>query len=155
MNLKEIKKLIEMVEEAKVSHVSIETEGMKIEVKKEFSISHAIQQPMPLSMPSTAPAQMPAPSADAAPAAKKDDESGLTPIKAQMVGTFYAAPNPDAQAYVKIGDRVKAGQVICIIEAMKLFNEIESEYSGVIEKICVPNAAPVEYGQTLFLIRPE
>ena len=70
-----------------------------------------------------------------------------------MVGTFYTSSNPETPAYVKVGDSVKEGQVVCIIEAMKIFNEIESEFSGIIEKVCVENSTPVEYGQELFLIR--
>ena len=92
-----------------------------------------------------------APAAAEAPAA--DDTAGLTPITAQMVGTYYSSPNPDSPAFVKVGDQISNGQVICIIEAMKLFNEIESEVQGVVEKICVNNGDPVEFGQTLFLVR--
>ena len=103
--------------------------------------------------PAPAPEATPAPKpAEAAPAAPAAPASKGTPVKAPIVGTFYAASSPDAAPYVKVGDRVEAGQVLCIIEAMKLMNEIEAEQSGVIREILVKNAEPVEYGQTLFMI---
>ena len=103
------------------------------------------------SAPDAAPA--PAASAEAAPAAAPAPAASVgTPVKAPIVGTFYASSSPDAAPYVKVGDRVEAGQVLCIIEAMKLMNEIEAEQSGVIREILVKNAEPVEYGQTLFMI---
>ena len=97
---------------------------------------------------SSAPA---APTPDSAPAETKPAAKG-TPVKAPIVGTFYASSSPDAPAYVKVGDTVSAGQVLCIIEAMKLMNEIEAEQSGTVREILVKNAEPVEYGQTLFII---
>ena len=84
---------------------------------------------------------------------QKIKNKNLTEIKAQMVGTFYQSANPESPAFVKVGDKIEKGKVICIIEAMKLFNEIEAEEDGVIEEICVPNESAVEYGQTLFLIK--
>ena len=155
MDLKEIKRLIEIVETAKISHFNIEIENMKIEIKKEFAAP--AQTPVSIVAPMQAPILAPPEptTAVAAPGAvefpKHDDK--LIPIKSQMVGTFYTSASPESPNYVKIGDRIEIGQVICIVEAMKLFNEIESEVSGVIEKVCVPNATPVEYGQDLFLIR--
>ena len=100
--------------------------------------------PAPEAAPAAQPAEAPAPAAPA--------PSAGTPVKAPIVGTFYSASSPDAAPYVKVGDRVEAGQVLCIIEAMKLMNEIEAEQSGVIREILVKNAEPVEYGQTLFMI---
>jgi acetyl-CoA carboxylase biotin carboxyl carrier protein len=151
MDLKEIKRLIEIVETAKISHFNIEYENMKIEIKKEFGHSG----PMPVSITTHAPLASAIAESVAVDAPvefpKKDDK--LIPIKSQMVGTFYTSASPESPEYVKVGDRVEIGKVICIIEAMKLFNEIESDISGVIEKVCVPNATPVEYGQDLFLIR--
>ncbi|SEI92522.1 biotin carboxyl carrier protein [Deinococcus reticulitermitis] len=101
--------------------------------------------------PSSAPAA-PQPAPAAAPAAPAASASKGQPVKAPIVGTFYASSSPDAPAYVKVGDSVQAGQVLCIIEAMKLMNEIEAETGGVIREILVKNAEPVEYGQTLFII---
>ena len=105
------------------------------------------------SAPEAAPAPAPAAPTEAAPApAPATAASAGSPVKAPIVGTFYASSSPDAAPYVKVGDRVEAGQVLCIIEAMKLMNEIEAEQSGVIREILVKNAEPVEYGQTLFMI---
>lgn len=101
--------------------------------------------------PKPAPAPAPAPEAAPAPAASASASKGQ-PVKAPIVGTFYASSSPDAPPYVKVGDTVQAGQVLCIIEAMKLMNEIEAETGGVIREILVKNAEPVEYGQTLFMI---
>ena len=159
MDLKDVKRVIQMVEEAQISHFSMEIEGTKIEVKKEWTgPSQTVHHhSIPMAMPSQPHAAHPTatPVAPAAPASteqpKKDDK--LIPIKSQMVGTFYSASKPDAPAYVKVGDAVTPGKVLCVIEAMKLFNEIECEISGTIEKICVENASPVEYGQELFLVR--
>ncbi|WP_084474186.1 acetyl-CoA carboxylase biotin carboxyl carrier protein, partial [Deinococcus pimensis] len=89
---------------------------------------------------------------EAAPAAPTPSAKPGTPVKAPIVGTFYAASSPDAAAFVKVGDRVEVGQVMCIIEAMKLMNEIESEVAGTVREILVKNAEPVEYGQTLFIV---
>ena len=115
--------------------------------------------PSGASAPAAAPATeataapAPKPAEDAAPAAAPAPAASAgTPVKAPIVGTFYASSSPDAAPYVKVGDRVEAGQVLCIIEAMKLMNEIEAEQSGVIREILVKNAEPVEYGQTLFMI---
>ncbi len=149
MDLKEIKRLIEMVEYAKISHFSIEYDNKKIEIKKEsmpiLSPSSVVMSPV--SVPST-PVESSLQS-DRLP----DHDPLLIPIKSQMVGTFYTSPSPDSPSFVKVGDRIEIGKVVCIIEAMKLFNEIESEISGVVEKVCVSNAESVEYGQDLFLVR--
>ena len=153
MDFKEIKRLISLVEEANISHFSIEEDGVKMEVRKEFN---TVAQ---------APVVIPAPQAVAAPVAaepepelfpKEDSVSvapGVIEVKSEMVGTFYISPSPDTAPFVKVGDSVSSGQVICIIEAMKLFNEIESDESGVIEKVCVENGQPVEFGQVLFHLR--
>jgi len=152
MDLKEIKRLIEMVEYAKISHFSIEFDDKRIEIKKEWSGTpvvqphHVVVSPPPVAgapVTDTPVASTPLPAHD----------SNLIPITSQMVGTFYSAPSPDSPPFVKVGDRIEPGTVICMIEAMKLFNEIESEVSGVIEKVCVTNAESVEYGQELFLVR--
>ena len=101
-----------------------------------------------------APAAAPAPTAPAAPASSGSDESKYIAIKAPMIGTFYRSSSPEKPSFVNVGDEVKQGQVICIIEAMKLFNEIESEVSGKIVRVLVDNASPVEYDQPLFLVDP-
>ena len=154
MDLKTIKRVIEMVEEANISHLSLEIEGTKIEVRKDMPQPHALVQPTPIVMAPTTP--LVAPQATSTPEThlKPADTAGLVAIKSQMVGTFYAASKPDAAPYVKVGDTISPGQVLCVVEAMKLFNEIECEISGTIEKICVENGTPIEYGQELFLVRP-
>lgn len=107
--------------------------------------------PTAASAPALPAAATPAPEAEAAPAPAKPVSAG-TPVKAPIVGTFYSSSSPDAPPYVKVGDTVQAGQVLCIIEAMKLMNEIEAEQGGTVREILVKNAEPVEYGQTLFII---
>lgn len=151
MNLKEIKKIIELVEASKISSLSIEEDNIKIEVKKEaISATHTI--PVPVAQ--AAPALPVAEPEKAAPveAAPKRDES-LVAISSPMVGTYYASSNPESPPYVKVGDRINKGDVVCIVEAMKLFNEIESDISGVVESIEVQNSSPVEYGEELILVR--
>ncbi|MBG90939.1 MAG: acetyl-CoA carboxylase, biotin carboxyl carrier protein [Actinobacteria bacterium] len=154
MDLKEVKRLIAMVEEANISRFSIETDQAKIDIEKGAKgVEAQVHMPPSVPMPMAAPAPVAqAPVAQAAPEAPVVEESG-TQIKAEMVGTFYEAPSPDATPFVKEGDSVKKGQVICIIEAMKLFNEIESDVDGVIEKVLVKTGDAVEYGQPLFLVR--
>lgn len=141
-----------MVEEAKISALALEEDGFKIEIKKEFTPiqqTYTLPQYAAYSAPST-----PEPASTVkAEATEPVQDKNLITIKSPMVGTFYTSSNPESPAYVKIGDSVKTGQVVCIIEAMKIFNEIESEFSGIIEKIYVENSTPVEYGQELFLVR--
>ena len=115
-----------------------------------FASAPAPSAPAPAAPKAEAAKPAPAPSAEA-PAEAKPAAQG-TPVKAPIVGTFYAASSPDAPPYIKVGDTVKAGQVLCIIEAMKLMNEIEAEQGGTVREILVKNAEPVEYGQTLFII---
>lgn len=168
MNKKEIEELIKFVSKAGVSEVSLEQKDFKITIKNETKVReqvmvHAAPVPPIVQMPA-APvmaAQAAAPVAAAAPAspalpvtAKADDESKYIPIKSPMIGTFYRASSPDKPNFVNVGDDIKAGKPICIIEAMKLFNEIESEVSGTIVKCLVENASPVEYDQVLFLVDP-
>lgn len=150
MDLKEIKRVIQMVEEAQISHLSLEMDGIKIEVKKEFSAPQTAHTSfvVPHHVPVSSQVQEPV-----VVTPEKTVDVNLVPIKSQMVGTFYAASKPGAPPLVKVGDSIKPGQPLCIIEAMKLFNEIEAEQIGVIEKVCVENGAPVEFGQELFLIR--
>ena len=155
MDFKEIKKLVELVEEAKISHLALEEEGVKIEIKKELGAQNTTMVLPAANAPVAAPVAAPVQNNDnsAAPQAESVD-SGLIEVKAQMVGTYYDAANPDSAPFVKVGDSISSGQVLCIIEAMKLFNEIESEVSGTIEKICVKVGDSVEFGQTLFLVKP-
>lgn len=163
MELKEIKELIKLVSESGVSEVEVERGDFKVSIKKNEEKTTIVQaapimQAAPVALPS-APAPVAAPVAVpvermeatvSAPAA-----SNLITIKSPMIGTFYNTPSPDKPAFVNIGDEIKPGKVLCIVEAMKLFNEIESEVSGTIVKVLVENASPVEYDQPLFLVEPK
>jgi acetyl-CoA carboxylase biotin carboxyl carrier protein len=166
MNQKEIKELIDFLIEKDIAEFELERGDVKLRVKRgsqtalvSSTVAPAIVAApiaQPVAIPA-APAQPPAPaqaaaSATAAPPA--EDESSWQIVRSPIVGTFYESPSPGAPAFVKTGDTVSVGQVICIVEAMKLMNEIESDYAGVIVKSYVSNGQPVEYGQSLFAIRP-
>ncbi len=157
MNIKDIENLIKFVQKSGVSEVSLEQKDFKITIKtqhqREISGSHTvIHAPAPAPV-MHAPAPVAVAPAPAAPA-KTNDESKYVTIKSPMIGTFYRTPSPDKPIFVNVGDEIKPGKVLCIIEAMKLFNEIESEVSGKIVKVLVDNATPVEYDQPLFLVDP-
>ncbi|MDA1353614.1 MAG: acetyl-CoA carboxylase biotin carboxyl carrier protein [bacterium] len=152
MDLKEIKKLIKMVEESEISGLMIEEGSMRVKIQKDFS-GQAYAAPVQMMAPAPQQQAPAAPVADAPAAKPASDTAGLIAVKAPMVGTFYSASNPESPAFVKEGDSISSGQVVCIIEAMKLFNEIESDISGRVEKILVKNGDAVEYGQDLFLLR--
>lgn len=168
MKITEIQDLIKFVSKSGVSQVELETEEFKIVIKttsKEKSqkdhpqTTTYIQAPMPVQtqQPQGQPAAAPAPAAPAAVVEKNDIPSSggnFVTIKSPMIGTFYRKPSPDKPLFVNVGDSVKEGQTVCIIEAMKLFNEIESEVSGKIVKVLVDDNAPVEYDQPLFLVDP-
>jgi acetyl-CoA carboxylase biotin carboxyl carrier protein len=154
MDINLVKKLIKIVEQSDISKISIQEGDVKIKISKN-SDSQA-QVAFTQSAPAPAPVPVQNPQA-AEPAADKQTEketqkSNLHEIRSPIVGTFYRAPAPDADPYVKVGDEVSPGTVLCIVEAMKLMNEIESDVSGKIVKILVENATPVEYNQPLFLI---
>ncbi|MBM4176277.1 MAG: acetyl-CoA carboxylase biotin carboxyl carrier protein [Ignavibacteria bacterium] len=161
MDLNYLKKLLKIVNDSGVDEVEIEEEGSKVRVKKSPSVAESsMPQFLPFSMPAAAQVVQPAaPVAAPTPVLEKKlekvgEEKAVSyyEVKSPIVGTFYRAPSPDAEPYIKVGDVVSPGQVLCIIEAMKLMNEIESEVSGKIVKILIDNAKPVEYGQTLFLV---
>ena len=158
MELKEIKELIKLVSEAEVSEVEVEKGDFKIAIKKVEEKTTYVQAPVVQQAP--APIQVSVPAAPAAPvaappAAPVANTSNLITIKSPMIGTFYKSSSPDKPSFVNVGDEIKVGSVLCIVEAMKLFNEIESEVSGTIVKILVENASPVEYDQPLFLVEPK
>ena len=146
MDFNKIKELIKLVEESDVTGLVIEEGEGRIEIKKQADQVYAV--PHMQSAP-VAPRNAAAPTVEVAPVADDTTPALVSP----MTGTFYIKPSPDAPAFVKVGDRVAKGQPVCIIEAMKTFNEIESELSGVIEKILVTSGQPVEAGQKLFLVR--
>ena len=154
MKAKELQELLDFIAKSGLNKVNIETEEFKISVQREPNTRHvmstAVHAPAPAPVAAAAPALAPA----AAPAAAPAEAAGgnYKPLKAPMIGTFYRSNGPDSPSFVQVGDMVEKGQVICIIEAMKLFNEIEAEESGRIVKALVENATPVEYDQPLFLI---
>lgn len=171
MNQKEIKELIELLVEKDITEFALERGDVKVHVKRGNSVSPVVQvSPAApavhaVSMPGAA-APSPAEPAEAAhpsppgttaaqPAAEPASEADLFIVKSPIVGTYYEAPSPGTPPFVQVGDTVKEGQVLCIIEAMKLMNEIEAEVSGVIAKMLVSNGSPVEYGMPLFAIRKQ
>ena len=157
MDFKQIQELIKIINKSNIGEVSIEDQGFKITIKQKEDPTpqYVTGAPMPIAMPAPAPvaaasAAVPAAlKAEAAPAA-----SNLITIKSPMIGTFYRSAAPGKPVFVEAGDEVAPGKVVCIIEAMKLFNEIESEVKGRIVKILVEDASPVEYDQPLFLVEP-
>ncbi len=168
MNQKEIKELIEFLVEKDITEFELERGDVKVRVKRACAdvppppLASYIAVPPPVAVPAATPPQAPpvapapaAPAAAAPTAAEVGEEAGLHVIRSPIVGTFYEAPSPGAPAFVKIGDNVAVGQVLCIIEAMKLMNEIESDFAGEIVKRYVTNAQPVEYGQPLFAVRAQ
>jgi acetyl-CoA carboxylase biotin carboxyl carrier protein len=155
MDIKQIQDLIRFVAKSGVNEVSIEQKEFKITIKtnQAATIVHAN---LPAETGALAPqpvAQIAAPAAEAAPAV--DDTSKYITVRSPMIGTFYRSASPDKPLMVNVGDEISEGTVLCIIEAMKLFNEIESEVSGRIVKVLVDNASPVEYDQPLFLVEPK
>lgn len=151
MYIKEIKDMINLMNENNLTELEIEKEGVRIKLRKGASGAYEnkvefIPHPMASAMPQAPAAAKGA--AEAAPA------RNVLEIKAPMVGTFYRAPSPEAPPYVNIGDNIEPGQVVCILEAMKLMNEIKSEVKGKIIDIQVDNAEPVEFGQVLFVVEP-
>jgi len=159
IDLRYVKKLLEMLDESTVDSLEISSEkGMRIRLSKSsparalMPMAAAPAAPLALAAPApAAPAAAPAP----APAAPVESaKSNAIEVKSPMVGTFYGAPEPGAAPYVAVGQTVKQGQVLCIIEAMKIMNEIESEVSGTVVEVCAQDAHPVEFGQVLFRVRP-
>lgn len=156
MDIKQIQELIKFVSRSGVNEVAIEQQDFKITIKTNQTptVVHATVPAPVAAVPAVAaPAPQAAPVAEAKPAAAEDTSKYIT-IKSPMIGTFYRSAGPDKPSFVNVGDEVATGKVVCIIEAMKLFNEIESEISGKIVKVLVDNASPVEYDQPLFLVEP-
>lgn len=159
MDIKQIQDLIKFVSKSGVNEVSIEEQDFKITIKTNQEPTY-VTATVPTQMqaaPAPAPvAAAPVSAAPAAPAGSPatSDESKLITIKSPMIGTFYRSSSPDKPSFVNVGDEIAEGQVLCIIEAMKLFNEIESEVSGKVVKVLVDNSQPVEYDQPLFLVEP-
>jgi acetyl-CoA carboxylase biotin carboxyl carrier protein len=152
MDLRKLKKLIDLVQESGIAELEVTEGEERVKIVRsgrsapEVAVAGAAFAPSPSPSPAAAPPAAAAPAAEA-PAAPEGHV-----VKSPMVGTFYRASAPDAKAFVEVGDTVKAGQTICIIEAMKLMNEIESDQDGVVKAILVENGQPVEYGEPLFVI---
>lgn len=160
MNLNEIQDLIKFVSKSGVSEVEIEQKDFKIVIKANgkgmvTTAAPVIQQQIPIAIPQTvvAPVANPVAETPKANTPAADDSKYIT-VKSPMIGTFYRSPGPDKPVFVNVGDTIKKGDKICIIEAMKLFNEIEAEVSGKIVKVLTDDAKPVEYDQPLFLVEP-
>ncbi|HJQ53397.1 MAG TPA: acetyl-CoA carboxylase biotin carboxyl carrier protein [Gemmatimonadaceae bacterium] len=163
IDLRYVKKLVEMLDESSVDSIEISSDkGMKIRISKTPQQRGAVQMAAPMTMPALLPpAAVPAPvqapeSGSAGVDVPKTEaaKSKYLEVKSPMVGTYYGAPEPGAKPYIAVGDRISKGQILCIIEAMKIMNEIESEFDGVVKEINAQNAHPVEYGQVLFRIDP-
>ena len=150
MDLRKLKKLIDLVQESGIAELEITEGEEKVKIVKGGVVSMAAPAPMALA-PAPVAAAAAAP-ALAAPVAEADAGQDGHVVKAPMVGTFYRSPSPDAKSFVEVGQAVKEGDTICIIEAMKLMNEIEADASGVVKAILVENGQPVEYGQPLFIL---
>lgn len=151
MDLDQIKQLLEILKEQEVNTFTYETEALSMSVDFGATVVQGVAAPMVAAAP-VAAAPAPAPAADAAPAAAA--EPAGVKVESPMVGTFYRSPSPDSPAFANVGDKVTKGQPLCIVEAMKLMNEIEAEVSGTVKAILVENAQPVQFGQALFIIDP-
>jgi len=163
MDFKQIQELIKMINKSNIGEVSIEEKGFKLTIKQkeEPAVQQVIAAPLQTSpvaamatVPAAIPQAQPAVSAEKPAKAAEAPAGNTVTIKSPMIGTFYRSPSPDKPSFVNVGDEVTPGKVVCIIEAMKLFNEIESEVQGKIVKVLVEDASPVEYDQPLFLVEP-
>jgi acetyl-CoA carboxylase biotin carboxyl carrier protein len=164
MNQKELKELIEFLIEKDIAEFELERRDVKVRIKRagEHTLVHSQNEARFFAVPSAtaSPVQVGAvptapPTATPPPVAAPPPEEGLHAVKSPIVGTFYEAPSPGAPPFVKVGDTVELGQVLCIVEAMKLLNEIESDVAGEIVKKLANNGQPIEYGQELFVVRPK
>jgi len=154
MDINLLKQHIKLVEKSEITEFTVQEGELKVKISKNSKQNIVQTMAAAQSLPSTVQSSVSAPvSANVESVAVEKQDSKLVEVKSPIVGTFYAAPAPDADTYVRVGDNVNPGTVLCIVEAMKLMNEIECEHTGIIEKILVENATPVEYNQPLFLIR--
>lgn len=162
MDLDQLRQILDLVREHDLAEFEVEHNGLRLKIRKDASGAPVVAVPAAPALPSGAAAPVPpppAPAAASAPAAayaesSSDIEIELAVVKSPIVGTFYRSPEPGAASFVDIGSTVKKGQVLCIIEAMKLMNEIESEVNGEVVRVYAENGQPVEYGQSLFAIKP-
>ena len=154
MDIAQIRKLIRLIQNSDVTEIEVTEGDQTVRICRG---QQTVAAPAPQAAPAVQTAQAPepaaAPAGESSPTAEAE-ASGKLIVRSPMVGTFYRAPSPEAEPFVKVGQKVKKGDILCIIEAMKLMNEIESEYDGVVEEILVENASPLEYGQPMFVIAP-
>lgn len=162
MDLKLIKNILDLIADSDVNEVSLEEGDFKIKVKKEgtpqqvtYTTQPGAQAPAQAAAPQPAAQPQPQASAQAPQSDIKDEQPEGETVKSPIVGTFYEAPDPDSDAFVKEGDKVSKGQTLCIIEAMKIMNEIEAEFSGTVQKILADDGQPVEFDQPLFIIKKD
>jgi acetyl-CoA carboxylase biotin carboxyl carrier protein len=164
MKTREIRDLIDFISKTGLNEVNIETEELKLKIKRDADIKTQVIEGHSMQSVPVTPTSIPVSQLSQSPSDSENTSATTTPevppannyvaIKSPMIGTFYRSANPDSDSFVNVGDSVSAGQTVCIIEAMKLFNEIETEVSGKIVKVLVENATPVEYDQPLFLVDP-
>jgi acetyl-CoA carboxylase biotin carboxyl carrier protein len=163
LDLKELKEILQILEEKDIAEFELEEEGMKLRIRKAApaALNHGAASPGPLvatfapvAGAAAGPTPVPPPAA-AAPAAAEPADTGLTIVKSPIVGTFYRTPDPNAPPFVEVGDRIRVGQVLCIIEAMKLMNEIEAEVAGEVVKVHRESGQPVQFGDPLFTVRAD
>lgn len=160
MDANELRELIELISRSNFATFELEREGLKLKLVKVDAAPAVRAAPEPAvaptgnPRPATAPSGAPSSPAPAAPPEVKTTEDGLVELTSPIVGTFYRSPSPDAPSFVEVGDTVKQGQVLCIVEAMKLMNEIESEIDAEIAEVLVESGQPVEFGEVLFRLRP-
>jgi len=148
MDLRKLKKLIDLVEESGISELELTEDGEKVRISRNFTASAPVQHYAPAHYAAAPQTAAPAPVAAVAAPAEEEGHA----VKSPMVGTFYRSPSPDAKPFAEVGDTVAVGDTLCIIEAMKLLNEIESDKAGVVKKILVDNGQAIEYGEPLFII---
>ncbi len=162
MDLDQLKQILDLVREHELSEFELEHEGLRVKIRKEANGAHVVTLPaaprvaavLPAAaMPASGPVAAASAAAPAAASAAADADVELAVVKSPIVGTFYRSPEPGAASFVEVGATVKKGQVLCIIEAMKLMNEIDSEYDGEVVNCYVENGQPVQYGERLFAIR--
>jgi acetyl-CoA carboxylase biotin carboxyl carrier protein len=157
MDIKDIKSLIKLVTETDITEFELESGGEKIKIQRGKSVetvNYAVTQPMTIHQPLSMPAPVAISETQQVTQPVSQEADTFQEISSPIVGTIYHAPSPESPCYVEVGQVVEKGQVLCIVEAMKLMNEIEAEYRCKIVKICKENAQPVEYGETLFLVDP-
>jgi acetyl-CoA carboxylase biotin carboxyl carrier protein len=151
MTIEEIKELIHVVQETGIAELEVQRGDKRVRIKTSLGVGHEVMLQQALGAPASPPS-VPAPVSAQSPAVQENEKDVL--VKSPIVGTYYDAPSPGAPTFVKLGDQVEPGKVLCIIESMKLMNEIEAEVAGVLVAKLVENGRPVEYGEALFTIRP-